>query len=310
MSRARMLAPAFAAFMAAALGAGCGLGPGDSSEGEVTLKVTRDYGSEELVSASETDPPESETVMRLLDREADVETRYGGGFVQAIEGIAGSTEGGRTFDWFFYMNGVESSIGAADTPVRGGDRIWWDHHDWTEAMRVPAVVGSWPEPFLQASAGSGRLPVRVACAEARDPCEAAADALADAGVSAVVTTFDDEKPGKALRIVVGEWEEIRSDPVARLLERGPEASGVYARVSTEHFELLDERGQVAGEADGLVAASRNGESLPTWIATGTDSDGVMDAVALLSEEELENRYAVASSEDVAIPLPVNEGDAP
>ena len=119
--------------------------------------MTRDYGADELIEATLEDPPESETVMRMLDSEAEIETRYGGGFVQSIEGISGTAEGGRTSDWFFYMNGVESSIGAAEAEVRGGDRIWWDHRDWTEAMRVPAVVGSWPEPFLQASAGLGPL---------------------------------------------------------------------------------------------------------------------------------------------------------
>ncbi|HYH62446.1 MAG TPA: DUF4430 domain-containing protein, partial [Solirubrobacterales bacterium] len=147
MRPVRMLAPALAALMAAVLGAGCGLGAGDESEGEATLTVTRDYGSEELLEATSSNPPETETVMRMLDREADIETRYGGGFVQSIESVAGSSEGGRTYDWFFYVNGIESAIGAAETEVRGGDRIWWDHRDWTEAMRAPAVVGSWPEPF-------------------------------------------------------------------------------------------------------------------------------------------------------------------
>ncbi|MDX6587463.1 MAG: hypothetical protein QOI31_1936 [Solirubrobacterales bacterium] len=308
MRHARMLAPALAAFLAAA-GAGCGFGPGDSSEGEATLTVTRDYGAEELIEATREDPPESETVMRVLDSEAEIETRYGGGFVQSIEGISGTAEGGRSSDWFFYMNGVESSIGAAETEVRGGDRIWWDYRDWTEAMRVPAVVGSWPEPFLQTSAGSERLPVRVVCAGPKPPCEAAEDALADAGASTVVTEFGDEEPGPSLRLIVGEWSEIRSDQTVGLLERGPSASGVFARVGDDGIELLDERAETAGDAEGLLAATRNGEGAPTWIATGTDEDGVLGAVALLGTDELENRFAVAVSEDVAVPLPVAE-DAP
>ena len=129
--------------------------------------MTRDYGAETLVDeATDDDPPESETVIRLLDREADITTRYGGGFVQSIDGLAGAERGGRRYDWFFYVNGIESPVGAADVHVHGGDRIWWDYRDWTDAMRVPAVVGSWPEPFAQASAegdrqpGAGRVPGR------------------------------------------------------------------------------------------------------------------------------------------------------
>ena len=309
MRFARTLAPALAVLVAGAFGTSCGFGPGDSSEGEAALTVTRDYGSEELIEARRENPPESETVMRMLDSEAEIETRYGGGFVQSIEGISGTAEGGRTSDWFFYMNGVESSIGAAETTVRGGDRIWWDHRDWTEAMRVPAVVGSWPEPFLQASAGSDRLPVRVVCAGLEAPCKAAEDALADAGVSAVVTSFAREGPGRSLRLIVGEWTEIRSDGSAGLLERGPAASGVFARVSADGIELLDEEGTVTGDAGGLLAATRNGEGPPTWIATGTAEDGVVDAVALLGADELEDRYSVAVSDGVAVPLPTR-GEEP
>ncbi len=176
-------------------------------------------------------------------------------------------------------------------------------------MRVPAVVGSWPEPFLQASAGSDRLPVRVVCAGPKPPCEAAEDALADAGVSAVVTQFGNEEPGRSLRLIVGEWSEIRSDQSAGLLERGPESSGVFARVGDDGIDLLDERGDVTGDAEGLLAATRNGEGAPTWIATGTGEDGVLGAVALLAADELEDRYAVAVADDGAVPLPVAE-DAP
>ncbi len=100
-------------------------------------------------------------MLRLLDREAEITTRYGGGFVQSIDGLEGSGEGGRVRDWFFFVNGIESSTGSAEVDVRPGDRIWWDYRDWTDAMRAPAVVGSWPEPFAQASAGASAQPVRL-----------------------------------------------------------------------------------------------------------------------------------------------------
>ena len=45
--------------------------------------------------------------MRLLQRNFDVKTRYGGGFVQQIDGVAGGREGGRRVDWFYYVNGIE-----------------------------------------------------------------------------------------------------------------------------------------------------------------------------------------------------------
>ena len=297
MHRVRNLALALGGLLAASVGAGCGFGPGETSEGVVRLTVTKDYGHELILEGIKNDPSESETVLRVLDREAEIETRYGGGFVQSIEGISGGTQGDRTFDWFFYVNGVESEIGSAEAQVSAGDHVWWDHRDWTEAMRVPAVVGSWPEPFRQSSAGSQRLPVRVVCGGPRLHCRTAQDALADAGVSSSVTTFGNEDSGRALRLIVGEWEDIRQDETARLLERGPEASGIFARIEGEGLSLLDERGNAVDRADGLVAATRNGEQLPTWLVTGTTRAGIIDAVGLLDASTLRDRYAIASPVD-------------
>ena len=287
MFGSRTLAPALAAFLAAALGTGCGLGPGEPSEGDVILTVTRDYGADQILEATRSDPPETETVLKVLDREAEIETRYGGGFVQSIEGIAGSQASGRTSDWFFYVNGVESAIGAAEFEVMGGDMVWWDHRDWTEAMRVPAVVGSWPEPFRQASSGSERVAVRVVCAGAQAPCDATQDALADAGVSSAVVELGAEDAGSSLRVLVGEWSEIEQDETAALLERGPESSGVFVQAGSDGLELLDVRGRAVGPADGLVAATRNGEGPPTWLVTGTSRGGVLAAVGLLDAEHFE-----------------------
>ena len=88
MPRCPRRAVAMAALACVAI-AGCGLGAGESTEGEATLTVTHDYGHEQIAYATESDPAESETVIRFLDRETDVETRYGGGFVQSIDGVEG-----------------------------------------------------------------------------------------------------------------------------------------------------------------------------------------------------------------------------
>jgi hypothetical protein len=155
-----------AAVAIATVAAGCGLGPGPSSAGVASLTVTRDYGARTLKTASESNPVASETVMRFLDRSADIATRYGGRFVQSIDGVAGTAGGPRRQDWFFYVNGIESPVGAADVHLHGGDRVWWDYRDWTAAMSVPAVVGSYPEPLVGKRAGMvvavwSRLPRKI-----------------------------------------------------------------------------------------------------------------------------------------------------
>jgi hypothetical protein len=134
-------------------GGGCGLGAGDEREGSVQLRVTRDFGRTELGSARLESLREDQTVMRFLRSEFDVETRYGGRFVQAIDGLEGGGAGGER-DWFFWVNGVEGEVGAGEYELSDGDRIQWDYRDWGAAMRVPAIVGAFPEPFLNGIEGS------------------------------------------------------------------------------------------------------------------------------------------------------------
>ncbi len=301
MTLGRSLAAA-AAFACAAAAAGCGLGPGPSDSGTATLVVTRDYGSKALVDAEDHDPASSDTVLRLLDRRADITTRYGGGFVQSIDGLAGTESGGRRYDWFFYVNGRESPVGAADVRVHGGDRIWWDYRDWTSAMRVPAVVGSWPEPFAQASTDPDRrLPVRVECATTHATCEQVADRLAEAGADAGIERLGSHPgtPSRSLQMLVGPWAAIRRDPAASL--EGPGTSGVFATFKPGgrgRFELVlaDSRaaprcGYRAGA--GLVAAVADGDDSSAWMVTGTDPAGVRRAAGALDARDLRDRYAVA-----------------
>lgn len=292
--------------------AGCGLGAGDEQPAEegASLLVTSGFGAEELGSREVDSLPGGETVMRLLNRDFDVETRYGGGFVQSIDGLAGGTEGGRRVDWFFYVNGIESEVGAAAREVADGDRIWWDRHDWSTAQRVPAVVGSFPQPFLSGIRGE-RLPVRIDCASSVDRiCDEVGERLRRQGVRGVAKAGLSASSGiEILRLVVGPWSEARRDPVAAQLEEGPQVSGVFARPSADgdRIELLDERGEVErtlGEAAGLLAAVRYGDQQPTWFVTGTDAAGVAAAAAALDEEILEGTFALAVEEGLGVPLPV------
>ncbi len=128
-------------------------GPDPVAQAEETaqLWVTRDGGSEVILT---TTVPAGLTVLQALDREADIETRYGGRYVQAIEGVEGSLA--RQQDWFYFLNGIEPDVGAAEVRLRPGDVAWWDFRSWAEQMEAPIVVGAFPEPFLHGFDGRTR----------------------------------------------------------------------------------------------------------------------------------------------------------
>lgn len=294
--------------------AGCGPGPDRSVDGptDVNVLITRDFGAEALRDSDTGRVPAGETVMRLLQRgEYGVETRYGGGYVQTLEGLSGGRDDdGDPVDWFYYVNGILADEGAASRTVTAGDRIWWDRHDWGAAQQVPAVVGSWPEPFLLGPSGK-RLPLTIVCAGEERSCDEVQTRLAGEGIEDTASSSVGTNTGaKVLRILVGPWEAIRADPAAQQLEEGPSVSGVYARPSaTEGFALLDEGGEVTEtltDSVGLVAATRFGEQQPTWVVTGTDDTGVAAAAAALRTEVLAGSFAVAVVEGRGEPLPVRD----
>jgi hypothetical protein len=267
--------------LCALVAAGCGAGAGDRPEA-VSLKVTDGFGQRTLLERTAPEVAGDDTVMRLLQRNAKVETRYGGGFVQAIDGLRGGREDGRPVDWFFYVNGVLSERGASAVDVRRGTRIWWDRRDWGTAMTVPAVVGSFPEPFVSGFADEPG-PTRLECDDAAEAaCDAIQRKLLDLDLVVAKSRAGTDAAGESLKVVVGEWAAIRGDVALTGLERGPKRSGVFARFSPDGRRLtaLDARGRAVrelGAGTGLVAATRYQALPPTWVVTGTDAEGLAAA---------------------------------
>ncbi|HEY7707544.1 MAG TPA: DUF4430 domain-containing protein [Gaiellaceae bacterium] len=138
---------------AACLLAGCG--EEAAGDGSAQLWITRDRGERVMLTTA---VPAGISALEALRRKADVETRYGGRFVQSIDGVEGDIASQE--DWFYFVNGYEADISAADYELHDGDVLWWDHRSWAEAMRQPVVVGAFPEPFEHGWDGK-RRPVVV-----------------------------------------------------------------------------------------------------------------------------------------------------
>jgi hypothetical protein len=298
----RGTAAAIALLGAALAVAGCGLGPG-ADVGSVELTVTREFGAVPVLRRS-LEARESDTVMRALEANADVETRFGGGFVHSIEGVAEGEHGGDPYDWFFFVDGVESPVGAADVALKGDERVWWDYRDWSATNHVPAVVGSWPAPFVDGVAGKS-YPVVLECDGGGGACATARKALEAEGVKL------SSGPAKgAIRMLVGPWGRLREDPAAQLLEAGPGESGIYASFEAGvRYGLiaLGEDGEPArrfGPDAGLVGATSRYGGPPVWLVTGGTAAAVREAADGLDAARLRDHYAVAIEAGKETPLPL------
>lgn len=305
------------AAVAAALG-GCGLGSGPAAT-NTQLLVSKDFGSQPIVDSDSPKVGGSDTVMRLLQRNAPkVTTKYGGNFVQSIDGVSGGqSSAGKPVDWFFYINGIEASKGATAVRVHQGDRVWWDWHDWGVTDDVPAVVGSYPEPFLHGVDGH-RLPTRVECVDPKSKaCDDVADKLVALGLPAARGGVGNSFTQDTLRIVVGPWQALQGDPTLKLIGKGPAKSGVYAKPASDgrSIAMLGPDGRVTrtlGAGTGLIAATiardvkgeqGKSEADPVWAVTGTDDAGVQAAADALDEGALAGRFAAIISDGKPIGLP-------
>ena len=177
--------------------------------------------------------------------------------MQSIEGLEGEDGDGGPRDWFFYVNGVESTVGAADYPLHGGEAIWWDYRDWGAAMRVPAVVGSWPQPFAGGYDGR-RRPVAVECRGGGAGLRHVRRRLEDAGGPG---RGGQAAPATRSGVLVGPWARLREDPAAAQIESGPQASGVFADFACEPggtaaagLQALDESGEPVAAASAPARA--------------------------------------------------------
>ena len=301
-----------ALLLVALAAAGCGLGPGKKLPGGARLEVTRDFGRSQLYSASVSSIRKDETVMRLLESERRVKTSYGGKFVDSIDGISTRGAGGRS-DWFYYVNGIEASVGAADMTLSPGDVVQWDYRRWDATMHIPAIVGAYPEPFVRGTGGK-RLPVRVECSAPNSPpCKTVQQRLSSQGAVTSSGVLAGSAGPKTLRMVVAPWSVLKSFGGAiGSLTRGPGASGVFARFSKDGrtLTLLDQLGRAARSAPpgtGLIAATAAEGSEPVWLVTGLGDAGVQRAANALNPASLHNAFALALTPGGPVRLPLVGG---
>jgi hypothetical protein len=293
---------------------GCGLGEGEErGGGGAQIRVTRDFGKTELDSARVDSVREGQTVMRLLQSKFDVGTRFGGRFVDAIDGLGSLGPAGQV-DWFYFVNGVEADVGAAEFELSPDDRVQWDRRDWRVTMRVPAIVGAFPEPFLHGLEGR-RRPVRVECEDSESrACGDARATLEREGVSTSGSSLGAPGVEEVTRLAVARWPAARIVRGGGSLEQGPEENGVFIRIARDgrSIDLLDEHGGVArtvrpGDGVGLVLAMRPlGEEL-VWMVTALDEKGLEAGVRALDERRLRDAFAVAAQGDHVEKLPVAVG---
>ena len=123
------------------------------SEGSirVTVTVTKDFGKELLLEKTIT-VASGISALEVSKKIAEIETKYGGGFVSSINNVSSSYPKTR-YDWFFYVNGFLSKTGASSYIMMDGDSIVWDYHRWDVSQFQSAILGSYPKYLTNGYSG-------------------------------------------------------------------------------------------------------------------------------------------------------------
>jgi hypothetical protein len=290
--------------------------PSSARAGAGELRVSRDFGSRTLLQRR-LSVPASATALGLLSACTEVSTSYGGAFVNSVDGIASTYggAGGPQAEWFYYVNGMQATVGSAQYRLGADDRVWWDFHRWEFASSVPAVIGQYPAPFV--SGGSHSRPAVVVCAPGSERTGALiSDALRRAGVTSVTAAAWPSAasvPSGSNLLLVGTWAQLSTLESARSAAEHPSTSGLLARFDERGVTALDALGRTGMQlpSAGAIMATCRAEDpqVAMWLVTGSQTSDVAAAAGTLANRstELQGRFGVVvtrSGRVVSLPVAV------
>jgi len=276
------------------------------AKAKTTVVVTQDFGRD-LILEQKIEIGVDTSAMAALQMVADVEPKYGGGFVSSINGISSEYEGASQSkqDWFFCINGIASNTGARDYILRDGDVEHWDFRGWSYHQFIPAIIGDFPQPF-QSGYQDELKPTSVVYEEAFSAeAEALAKKLERYGVTEVSAVrcdlLSDEAKGNSNLIIIA----VLDNTLISELNNAHKKLGFYAYFEQNTLVALDAEGNPSGkfgEGCGLIQATQNpwnpkgvgsGENV-IWMVTGMGANGVRSAAEVLTNNNDGLRYAFAA----------------
>lgn len=281
---------------------------------ENRLMVSRDFGTESIFDKKILFQ-KNDTVMDLIKRNLEVSTGYDGGFINSINGLKTYNGGisGQRMDWFYYVNGICSNLGAADYEVQAGDVVWWDYHPWSMGPANSSVIGLYPEPFQNGYRGKSG-PVAIMYADKyQSSAEKLKKALTTVGSEVKVLALNEEELSdrKGPVILIAEWNSVNDIKYLAGLNKASYKNGTSVHFSEEGIEVLDYQGKAARTEKGSIAViTSTGEGLgdpnPLWLIVGSDETSIGQALDILinSPKQISGYYsaAIISGELLRLPL--------
>jgi len=287
----------------------------NKDEGLVRLVVTLNYG-EQVLGDDKYKLLSQCSVLDFCSSYLEIETAYGGGFINSINGIrSGYTEkmgfNKKKQDWFLYINGVLAATGANDYEINKGDVIWWDYHEWGSNIFVPAMIGAYPSPFQE----NADIFYSSSCSEYAADLEniIQGDALINTSINIIdKNIIEYSKPA----LVIGLWSELQENSQIKDLMDNYFKIGMFCFCDNEGMHALKsnmaDTEQIFTTGSGCIVATGNtiGDPNPLWFIIGYDETGLQLAIKQLEKGIPANcAWGLIVDPEGIYPLPArDEGD--
>lgn len=287
---------------------------------KVDLIVTRDFGHKKIF-AKNVGLVRDEVGMEVMFRNLDIQTAYGGGFVNAINGLEShytfyTGKDRKKLDWFYWVNGILAPVGVAEYRPQPGDVIWWDYHDWSVTMFIPAIIGSYPQPFKGGYGGKNPGTVIMYTEGCKEDAEKLKKSLEDKGVKQVdIAEFDASviQAPKKYYILLGKWDSlVQGNDYLKDINTKNKLVGVYAKFEDGKLQALNFKGKAVSSHDKAGAIYAYGATIgslnPIWLVTGTDDKGYKMAfdTILNHPESISGCFGAVITENGVIHIPYGE----
>jgi len=290
------------------------LSPSVNTTETVTLRITKDYGRTIIVDSQEAFQ-ENWTVYDLLETKADIETDYGGSFISGINGIISMSSGldSERKDWFYYINGTCSDVGALDYELKSGDTVWWDYHSW-KGMNSgnAAVIGLYPEPFIHGYRHKTNSVLIMADTSHEELAEWLSDSLTSQGGKTVVIESMNETEMKNREqpvIVLGLWENLKEFEYIQGLNKNYDKTGSFIHYDSK-IELVNSEGDISQTLEKGLTVTSYGEGLgdenPLWLIMAMDDESLKEGIKKLADfpDSVDFMYSAYYNGDKFEPLPI------
>ncbi len=293
---------------------GCEQNEVSETSGNIDIIISKDFANEKIESAS-LKHIKNYSVMDYMQENFQIETAYGGGFVNAINGIkSGFTDKKKKekLDWFYYINGRLADIGCDDYFPLPNDVVIWDYHSWEYSNYVSNIVGAYPKNFTNKCMDQKLNLEIIQNGKYGEEVKALSEYLQKEGVEKVsISDYEENSLDKTEvnSIVVGEYDEIKNLPIVKQALKNRDKLGIFYNIEKDLKIYSFDNKKVETYDRGTVISSISKEyGLPStvWLITGNDENLIKKAVNILYEkpQKLQGKMSILITENGIKNLPI------